>query len=283
MSKVMKNSAVWALSIISVIFTFCTENVFSSFPLKTDNVICILVSLIFESDANIIVNKLLCFLIIWIITIALYWSYLKCRNYVIIEEKDFIVKVEYGDLLKVSECKKVINFDECFSAKVGQNPEDITPDSICGQYIQNHPELNINYLLSKSKLTPERKGSAYSGKVRYKSGSIVPYGGDLLVAFAMLDKDGRGMFPSIKEYIVSLFTMWNEIDKHYGQKDVCVPILGSGITRFEDGRVLSKQELLEIMIWSYRLCSHKIKRPNKLRIICKKDEDFSLNDIRGVL
>lgn len=283
MIKVIKKSKGWALGLISSIFSFVPESVFSSIPLKKDNVISKFFSLIIEeSDANIIVNKILCFFVILVIMIVIYWSWLKYRNNVTIKDKDFIIKVEYGDLLKTSECKKVISFDECYTTKVGQNPEDVNPDSICGQYIQSHPELDINYLLSKSKLTPERKGSAYSRKEKYKSGSIVTYGEDLLMAFAMLDKDGRGMFPSIKEYIDSLFTMWDEIDKHYGQKDVCVPILGSGITRFEDGRVLSKQELLEIMIWSYRLYSHKIKRPNKLRIICKKDDEFSINKIQGV-
>ena len=52
------------------------------------------------------------------------------------------------------------------------------------------------------------------------------------MAFAKLDEDGRGYFFSWDEYLHYLSILWNEIDKYFGQKDVRIPILGSGITRF---------------------------------------------------
>jgi hypothetical protein len=60
-----------------------------------------------------------------------------------------------------------------------------------------------------------------------------------------------------------------------------VPILGAGTTVFDgnSGASIPQQDLLDIMIWSYKLSSHKIKSPHKLRIICKKNEDFSLDNI----
>ena len=69
--------------------------------------------------------------------------------------------------------------------------------------------------------------------------------------------------------------------RYYGQKDVCIPILGAGLTRFDGGSGASipQQELLDMIIWSYKLSSHKIKSPRKLRIICRRDEDFSLDKI----
>ena len=62
---------------------------------------------------------------------------------------------------------------------------------------------------------------------------------------------------------------------------MCIPILGAGLTRFDGGSGASipQQELLDMMIWSYKLSSHKIKTPYKLRIICRRREDFSLNKI----
>lgn len=68
------------------------------------------------------------------------------------------------------------------------------------------------------------------------------------------------------------------IDKYYGQKDVCIPILGSGLTRINE-TTLTQQELLDIIISSYKLSPHKIKYPYKLYIVCKKNDDFSLNKI----
>ena len=290
--KIIKKSSIWALSIITVIFTFFPESVFASFPIKNDNVISKFLSLLVEIDINtisIIVNKMLSFILIWLFISAVYGLYLIFRKSVTIKGKDYIVEVKYGDILKIpANCKKVINFDECFTTSVGQLPGEIKPDSICGQYLnqKNDSELKLsmNKLILELGIKPEKKKSEYQGKDRYKSGTIIPYEDDLLMAFAMLDSNGRGRFLSIKEYVDCLFYLWKEIDKYYGQKDVCVPILGSGITRFEDGsdRILSQQELLDIMIHSYKLYAHKIKRPNKLKIICKKKDDFSLNRIQFV-
>ena len=38
-------------------------------------------------------------------------------------------------------------------------------------------------------------------------------------------------------------------------------------------------KLLDIIILSYKLSPHKINYPHKLRIICRKSDGFSLNDI----
>ena len=56
-----------------------------------------------------------------------------------------------------------------------------------------------------------------------------------------------------------------------------MPIIGSGVTRFKDV-TLSKQELLDVIIASYRLNIRKIHKPNKLIIICPKG-DISLSKI----
>ena len=70
---------------------------------------------------------------------------------------------------------------------------------------------------------------------------------------------------------------------YYSEKDVCVPILGAGTTSIDGGAgaSISQQDLLDMMIWSYKLSSHKIKAPHKLRIICKKNSGFSINNIGG--
>lgn len=55
-------------------------------------------------------------------------------------------------------------------------------------------------------------------------------------------------------------------------------ILGSGITRMDDS-ALMQQELLDVIISTYKLSASKIKKPNKLIIACKRVEDFSLYKI----
>ena len=231
-------------------------------------------------EINIIVNRVLTFIIVWLIAAFGYKAYLLLKNKVSIKGNNYKITVEYGDLFKTKRCKRVINFDECFSTHVGADSADIKPTSICGQYLTANPNLNIQLLLSSSQLKPLKTKSKYQSKERYESGRIVPNGEDLLLAFAKLDKNGSGRLTR-DEYLECLSILWEEIDIHYGQQDVCIPILGAGLTRFDGGSGASipQQELLDMMICSYKLSSHKIKSPNKLRIICRRDEDFSLDKI----
>lgn len=177
----------------------------------------------------------------------------------------------------MQNCKKVIPFDECFTTRVGDSPSDINPDSICGQYLMKYPIQNMQSLIKKANLKPEKDRSTFQNNEKYESGMLVPNGDYLLMPFAKLDKDGLGRM-SRDEFLDCLSTLWKEIDKYYGQKDVCIPILGSGVTRM-DGESLTQQQLLDIIIASYKISAHKIKSPCRLYIVCKKQENFSLNKI----
>lgn len=199
------------------------------------------------------------------------------RKTVKIKGENYCIEVKYGDIFAMDNCKKVIPFDECFTTSVGDKPSDINPESICGQYLSANPSLNIQDLISKEQLKTSRGKSKYNKTERYASGTIVQNSDYLLLAFAKLDQDGLAEFTQ-DEYINCLSLMWKELDKYYGQKDVCIPILGSGTTRI-DGVSPDQQKLLDLIIKSYKLTSHKIKLPNKLYIICKKREGFSLNKI----
>ena len=196
------------------------------------------------------------------------------------------ISVEYKDYFHTENCLRVINFDECYTSVVGTRPEEIKATSICGQFLlalekEGDKEFNIDKLIQKYSLKPERGQSKYQSKNRYKPGTIIPYKENLLLAFARLDENGKAKFFSRDEYIECLFNMWKEINKYDVQEDVCIPILGDGVTRFVgcNGSIIPKQELLDIVIGTYKLSPYKIKAPNKLRIICRRSEDFSLNKI----
>lgn len=132
-----------------------------------------------------------------------------------------------------------------------------------------HNELPIILIIRKQEVN------------RYDSGTIVPNGDDLLMAFAKLDDKGKGRFFTRDEYLRCLDLLWRGLENHYSEKDVCVPILGAGTTSFDggSGASISQQDLLNMMTWSYKLSSHKIKAPHRLRIVCKKSRGFSINNI----
>ena len=216
-----------------------------------------------------------------VVALAAYALFLWRRNSILLDDGECLIEVKYGDLLKEENCKRVISFDECYTSHVGKAPEDIKPASICGQYLLSKPDLDVDVLVKQSGLETSPTPSRFQERTCYAPGSIVPAGDDLLAAFATLNGDGRAEFKQRKEYLDCLSRLWGEIYKHCDQRDVAIPILGSGLTNFSggSGKPLSQQELLSMIIRSYKLSDKKVKRPQRLRIVCKRQDGFSLNRI----
>jgi len=278
-----KKSVTWAFAIVTGIFTFMPESFFGNYEWVSQDFLeqCEWVSDLDIQDINIVVSRLVCFLLVWIATSVAYALFLKFRLWTTIRGENYSIRVEYGNILKKKNCKRVINFDECFTTQVGDKTADINPESICGQYLTAHPNLEVQRLIHDANITPARAKSRYQQKTRYESGTIVPNGNDLLMAFARLDEKGKGRFFSRDEYLECLNLLWRELENYYSEKDVCVPVLGAGTTSFDggSGASISQQDLLNMMIWSYRLSSHKIKAPYRLRIVCRENSGFSINNI----
>ena len=232
-----------------------------------------------KDSTNVVINRLIIGGVIFIAVNILYALYRRYRKRVQISGDNYSIRIEYGDLMKISAGKVVINFDECFTTKVGSDPADIKPQSVCGQYLRIHPIPDMQELIDKSGIKPAKGKSNYNGLIRYTPGTIIPREQFLLMAFAKLDKNGRATL-SYEEYLECLNTLWEQIDMYHGTDDVYVPILGSKITYFE--RQLKQQELLDIMVSSYILSPKRLKSPNTLHIICRKREGFSLSDVKCI-
>ena len=267
MIKFFKHVLTLSLSIVTVVFTFVPEAIFEQYKLFPN----------VSNAVNIIINRVIFTGIIVVLVTIGYAIYRCCRKKVCIKGKNYSIKVSYGDIFDMSACKKVIPFDECFSTEVGHEPAQVKPSSICGQYLTRYPIADIHALIDKAQLKPCKAKSKYNNQERYEPGRLVPNGDYLLMAFAKLDKDGLGRMTR-DEYLECLSILWQEIDKHYGQTDVCISILGSGTTRIGDNE-LTQQELLDMIIGSYKLSANKIKVPSTLHIVCKRRDDFSLNRI----
>ena len=282
MKKSIKISLAWAFGVVTAAFTFVPESFFGIVKWISEETLASAAPLQRTvSEINIIISRVIVFLLVWAISLIIYLLFQKYRRSVDIKGNNYTIRVEYGYLFEAENCKRVISFDECFSTNVGDGPGDIKKTSICGQYLTLNPGIDIQKLIKAAKLKPTEKKSEFEQRPRYQSGSIVPNGDDLLMAFAPLDESGRGVFSSRDEYIACLSKLWREIDKHYGQKDVCIPLLGAGLTRFDSasGASYSAQELLDIIIQSYKLSSNRIKLPYKLRIVWKRSDDLSISQI----
>ncbi len=258
-------------AIISLVLTLVPEGVFKNIKLNDS----------WSDDLTVLLDRVILSIVIFSVVKIVYGCYYNRRKRIALVEDNYSIHVQYGDILEIEEGKRVINFDECFTTKVGEAPGDIKADSLCGQYIKKNEGLNISELISNAGVKPLKTNSKYKNQARYESGVIVPNGEkDLLMAFAKLDKDGRGCM-TYDEYIYCLNKLWEQIDLYHGTKDVYVPVLGSNITRFMDCE-LTQQQLLDIMIATYRLSKKKLRKPHSIHIVCKEREGFSINNIFGM-
>ena len=189
------------------------------------------------------------------------------------------LEVKIGDIFEESELR-TINFNEYFDTIVDDSL--ISRQSLNDKFLDNKVS-NItaldNSIKNDKHLTEmrvdEESNRLVGKKIRYKLGSIHVYKNYLLVAFSRFDKENKA-FLSIRDYINCLMTFWEEVDRVYAGKSVAVPLMGSGITRFKDAQV-SEQELLEILIWSFKVSRVKFRYPAKVTIVIHKSMKDKIN------
>lgn len=266
--SLLKKGGAVAGGIITAIFTVVPEEFF-----RYGFIACS-----WSNSVVVFANRVFVCAAVLLLSCVGFYLYLQIRRKVIISDKTFTIKVEYKDLFKVKKGKRVINFDECYSTHMGSRPEDVKPGSVCGQYLAKYPIDNMQSLIQASGIQPIGV-SLYKNTPKYASGTLIPREDFLLMAFAKLDGQGLGRM-SYAEYLECLDKLWEQIDLYHGTDDVYLPILGSRITRFD--KDITQQELLDIMVASYRLSPKKMKSPNILHIVCKERDGFSLNKIIGV-
>ncbi len=172
---------------------------------------------------------------------------------------------------------KVINFDEFFDTKV--DDKIIAKNSLNGVFLSKEvgDAHRLNSLIARA-LQDEPQEHVKERKIRpnvkYELGTIYRYDNTfLLTAFTMVDEDNRA-YLSMRDYVRFLLNFWNNLDKVYANKCVNITLFGSSsLTRFEDVKNLSEQELVEIIIWTFKISRIKFKYPTTITL-CLTEESL---------
>lgn len=192
------------------------------------------------------------------------------------------ISVKVGDIFEEKE-NKVIAFNEYFDTQLeNELISDVTLNGIyLKKYVQNIEELdskieNSNHL--KEKILECNVNRKYGKKTKYKLGTIYKEGDYYLTAFSKFDDENRA-FLHMNDYINFLINFWNEIDILYGGKTVAIPLLGSGMTRFNEyaSNYVPEQELLELLIWSFKISKIKFNYPEHIKIIIHETKKDKIN------
>lgn len=177
---------------------------------------------------------------------------------------------------------KVIGFNEYFDTNV----DDIliSNHSLNGIFIKDH--LNIsptlldehikNYQFDNEEVLGEQTARKVGKKLKYKIGTICVYNEYILAAFSKFDDKNKAVL-TMPEYLEFLINFWDRVNRVYAQKSVSVPIFGSGITRIKEHKNISDEELLKIMLWTFRISEMRFKHPAKLSIVIHDDKIDKIN------
>jgi hypothetical protein len=220
-----------------------------------------------------IVLLLLIYLAIWV------WSNNLNKIDINVEGSDVTIKV--GDIF-LQPGLKAIAFNEYFDTQVDNRI--IAEGSLNGIFIKKHLNAPISeldhhieyYAFERSEILESNPDRKQGKKVRHQIGTICVYKDYLLTAFSKFDENNKAQL-TMPEYLEFLINFWDKVNNVYAQQNVSTPIFGSGITRIKGHKNISDEDLLKIMLWTFRISEMQFKYPARLTVVIHKDKIDKIN------
>ena len=209
------------------------------------------------------------------------WIYANCSKQKKLSVDGSTLLVRVGDIFQENSLI-VIPFNEYFDTQV--DDEIISRRSLNGQFIERYvqdrhaldTEITNDLRLEKHIVLPVNREQS-STKPQYELGSIHKFEDKyFLLAFSHFNGNSEA-YLSMRDYVNCLMTMWEEIDILYAGRSVVIPLLGGGITRFRNMSHISDEELLQLIIWSFRISGVKFSPPAKITIVISEQASKKIN------
>ena len=221
--------------------------------------------------------------LIYLITYSIIWCIFKDSVKFQISNTD--IEISVGDIFNTPGFK-VIGCDTHFDTRV--DDAIISKTSLHGQLVLNHGKVDEIKAVIEKKAKALELSKNPEGLYDFPLGTVIRYDSsvDNQTYLMLALTENRKMngqykaFTSIPLYEQMLRTMWQEIDGVYVYNDLAIPLLGTGISRFEGGGK-SKDALLKCMLCT--LNSSGISFTSKVRIIIFGDaKDISLYEYKDM-
>lgn len=211
----------------------------------------------------------------WVITVIIKaW---RANISISLKIRNIAVDIKVGDIFSAPTWK-LIPFNEFFDTQV--DDVIIAYNSLNGILITNHiPDINdLNASISQgtANLKKHKKANRYA----YQLGSIITYQDYLLLAFARFDNNQAKLTQN--EYEECLRTMWHEVSRTYALRPVTIPLLGGGITRFENTIDKNEAHLLRCILCTLKTSNAQIYQPITIYLTEKAINNIDLYTIKKI-
>lgn len=209
------------------------------------------------------------------------WIWSNKLNKIDIKVEGSDVTIKVGDIFR-QQGLKAIAFNEHFDTQVDNRI--IAENSLNGIFIKKHLDISVaeldehikNYAFEINEILESKNDRKQGKKERFQIGTICIYKDYLLTAFSKFDIDNKAVL-TMPEYLEFLINFWDKVNNVYGQQSVSTPIFGSGITRIKGHKTISDEDLLKIMLWTFRISEMRFKYPARLTIVIHKNKIDKIN------
>ncbi len=192
------------------------------------------------------------------------------------------IEISCGDIFKTPGLK-VIGCDNHFDTRIDDIV--ISKKSLHGKLVLEHGDINAIREKVEEVAIKEGLKKDSDGLYNFPLGTIIRYDSSidgqtyLMLAMAELN-DKYEVHTNMSKYELMLMKMWKEISRVYASYDVVLPILGAGISRFDDGPK-SKDALLRCMLCTFN--SSGVKLNSKIKIVIYgSTEEFHLYEYKDI-
>lgn len=221
------------------------------------------------------------FIVLLVLIYLVIWGWSNNLNKIDINVEGSEVTIKVGDIFSETGLK-AIAFNEYFDTVVDN--KIISENSLNGIFIKKYlgdPVSKLdhhieNYSFDKSEKLESNTERNFGKTLRYQIGTICVYKDFLLAAFTKFDNDNKAVL-TMPEYLEFLINFWDKVNNVYAQKSVSTPVFGSGITRIKGHKTISDEDLLKIMLWTFRISEMRFRHPAKLTIVIHKDKIGKIN------
>jgi hypothetical protein len=262
-----KDSFIIAFAILATIETF-----FAISTISFDNI---------WGKCNWIIKFLLIlglFLLIVVVTFVV--KYNRTKKGISLNIRGIKVNIRQGNIF-MAEGWKIIASNEYFDTTVDDIV--IAHNTLNGIFIDSYVEdidnLN-NAIATETDDNTKFKRRTRSNRFVYPLGRIITYKNFMLLAFTHFDNNEAHL--TQKDYEDCLRVMWTEISRTYANRPVFIPLLGSGITRFDGTPHKSNFDLLKCMLCTLRTSGANINQTITILLTEEAIQDINIYEMKGV-